>query len=309
MHRFLRTVATSVGTNSAAAVPSRRGLGARLAAHGWNALRPGRGTSEIARHPRADGADRWRRGCWVATALLAAACSGVPPPAGWSGPFDLPAVRRHLLASPGAAAALPPPAQVTTKSRVLLHPPPPAAPIEALFTLAIRGAQERREITTTGALPRTLLQLIDGERHLELEQGVPTGRDLTAEIATHRRYRHLLHELLDPATTGVALVAPPGSDLTHVLALERTWPDGERWQAWFDADSGLPLRIRRLRRDRDGDHVDEDLLRDPVRSGGRLLPRHVTTWRDGTRVMETILLERDEVTPLADALFLLPDAD
>ncbi len=309
MHRFLRIVVTIVGTTSAVTVPWRRGLRAALATLGWNAGRRGGGTTWIARQPRAEGDAAWRRVGWIAAVLSAAACTGVPPPSGWQGPFDLAAVRRHLLASPGAAAALPPPPQVITTSRVLLHTLPPAPPVEALFTLAIRAEQERREITTTGAAPRTLLQLIDGGRHLELEQGVPTGRDLTADIATPRRDRHLLHELLDPATTAVALAAPPGADLTHLLVLERTWPDGERWQAWFDAGNGMPLRIRRLRRDAAGDHVDEDLVRDPVRVGERLLPRHVTTWHDRRRVMESFLLERDETTPLADALFLPADAD
>jgi hypothetical protein len=187
---------------------------------------------------------------------------------------------------------------------LLIHPPPPAAPIEATFELALRGQQERREITTSGESPRTVLQLIDGDRHLELEQGVPTGRDLSAEIATHRRYRHLLERILDPATTGVALVAPGGADSSRTIALELTDVDGERWQAWFDSTSGVPLRIRRFRQEAGAVRIDEDLLGDHVRFGARLLPRHVTTWQDGRRVMESFLLERDETTPLPDDLFL-----
>lgn len=191
---------------------------------------------------------------------------------------------------------------------MLLYPSPPAAPIEAQFELALRGEwQERREITTTGPTPRTVVQLIDGDRHLELEEGVPTGRDLRDEVASHRRYRRLLADLLQPATPGVTLAAPPGVDHRRTLVLELASAPGERWQAWFDAIEGRPLRIRRLRHDGAGDHVDEDRFVDFVRSGTRLVPRHVVTWRDGRRVMESWLLERDESTPLPDELFALPD--
>lgn len=191
---------------------------------------------------------------------------------------------------------------------MLLYPPPPGEPIETRFDLAILGeTKERREITMGGDSPRSVVQLIDGDRFVEYEQGVPTGRDLRDEIRNHRRYRRLLPDLLDPATPGVSLVAPPGADLDSTLVLEWSAVAAERWQAWFDARTGLPTRIRRITRADGGGHVDEDVLDDPIRVGTRLIPRHVVTWRDGRRVAESWLLDRDETTALDDAWFELPE--
>jgi len=261
--------------------------------HGWNSL------------PRAATA-------LLALALLASApcgCSGPPPPLGWNGPFDVAAVRAFMVRTTSRVAPAVPPAVLASKSRVLLYPPPPAAPIEATFSLWQRGeAQERREIATTPPTARTVVQVIDGDRWVELEQGVPTGRDLRDEIRVHRRYRTLVRDLIDGRGGAISLAEPPGADPRTTIVLDQAERDGERWQLWIDAATGLPQRIRRLTRDESGDHVDEDRLDDYARFGERLLPRHSMTWRDGRRVMESWLLERDETSSLDDALFELPAA-
>jgi hypothetical protein len=242
-------------------------------------------------------------------ALALAACSGPTPPLGWSGPFDVDAVRAFMERTTSRVAPATPPAVLASKSRVLLYPPPPAAPIEATFSLWQRGdAQERREITTTLPAARTVVQVIDGDRFVELEQGVPTGRDLRDEIRVHRRYRTLVRDLIDGRGEAITLAEPPGADLRKTIVLDQSDGRGERWQLWLDAATGLPQRIRRLTRDDSGDHVDEDRLDDWARFGERLLPHHSTTWRDGRRVMESWLLERDETSLLDAALFELPAA-
>ncbi len=240
---------------------------------------------------------------------MAANCrSGPTPPLGWSGSFDVAAVREFVRRAPGVEAALTPPTTLVTRTRALLYPAAPQPPVEARFTLWLRGElQERREVVTAAPLDRTVLQVIDGERFLELEQGVPTRRDLRDEIRAHRRYRRLLIDLLDAAGAPVTLVSPTGSDPRRTIVLEQNDLDGACWQLWIDASSGLMQRIRRLTRDRDGDHVDEDVFDNHARFGARVLPRHQVTWRDGRRVMESWLLERLEDEPLADDWFALPE--
>ncbi|MBL8840223.1 MAG: hypothetical protein JNL90_01705 [Planctomycetes bacterium] len=246
-------------------------------------------------------------------ALTAACSSAPPPPLGWRGPYDLDAVRAFLRRAPGVEAARTPPTSVVTRSRVLLYPADGSAPVEATFTLWLRGElQERREIVTAPPLDRTVLQVIDGDRFLELEQGVPTGRDLRDELAVHRRYRRLLADFLadDGAGSGggapVELVEAAGAESRTTIVLEQRTPDAARWQLWFDATSGLLRRIRRLTRDGASEHVDEDVLDDHARFDGRVLPRHQVTWRDGRRVMESWLQERVEGEALADDWFALP---
>jgi hypothetical protein len=253
---------------------------------------------------------RWNLGRRAATALLAlalAGCSGPPPPLAWSGPFDVDAVRAFMERTTARVAPATPPAFLASRSRVLLYPPPPAAPIEATFSLWQRGdVQERREIATAPPSARTVVQVIDGDRFVELEQGVPTGRDLRDEIRVHRRYRTFVRDLIDGRGGAITLAETPGADPRTTIVLDQSDGGGERWQLWLDAATGMPQRIRRLTRDADGDHVDEDRLDDWARWGERLLPRHSMTWRDGRRVAESWLLERDETTPLDDALFVLP---
>ncbi len=216
-------------------------------------------------------------------------------------------MRAFLRRAPGVEAALTPPTTVVTRSRVLLYPAGGGAPVEATFTLWLRGeTQERREIVTAPPLDRTVLQVIDGEQFLELEQGVPTGRDLRDELEVHRRYRRLLCEFLAPGAAPVELIEAAPDEARTTIVLEQRGSDAARWQLWFDATSGLLRRIRRLTRIDSTDHVDEDVLDDHARFGGRVLPRHQVTWRDGRRVMESWLLERVEGEPLADDWFALP---
>lgn len=253
-----------------------------------------------------------RRGCAAIAFLCATACATacatgkVEPPPGWIGPFDAASVLARAVEAAGGRAALEIPASVRTRSRVVLHPPG-EPPIEAELHYAARGgSREWRELTTGSG--RHLLQVIDGARTLEIENGAPTGRDLAPEAATRRIYRSLLLELAEPGGEPARLVRSPGANPSDTAVVERALADGARWQAWIEAPSMRVTRIRRLFAAAGAEHVDEDWIGAHEEIGGRVVPFHQVTWRDGRRVKEAWLLEYEEGIDLPDALFEIPDA-
>jgi len=243
----------------------------------------------------ADRSDGWRRRFPLAalSLSLAAGCaSSVPKPDGWAGPFDARSVLDRAVAAAGGPAAIDLPERVRSRSRVVLHRPD-GAPLHGELEYAAEGsARERRELVTEDH--HRLLQVIDGARSLELEDGVPTGRDLADEARVRTRYRRLLADLSEADPVLVALVAEPAADSKREIVVEGRFQAGERWQLWLDATTLLSRRIRRITNERDATHVDEDLLSDHARAGARVIPRHQVTRRDERLLKEAWLLEYEE---------------
>jgi hypothetical protein len=246
-----------------------------------------------------------RAAALLLAALLSVRCTASPgAPSEWVGPFDAPTVLTRAIAAVGGPDALVPPATLHTRSRIELHPPPAAAlaqRVEGELEYWSDGeTRERRELVTQDGL--TLVQVVNGERTVELENGRPTRRDLHGDFAQRRRCNRLLLDLAAPGDAPAQLVAVEGVDRERTVAVERTF-GRERWQAWLDAKSLLLVRIRRIAHESDGDHVDEDQLDEWTHLGSRLVPRHHRTWRDGRPRTEAWLLDYAEGAAIDPALF------
>ena len=242
----------------------------------------------------------------LATSLLLATCASSNPsaPLGYSGEFTASAVLARAIAAAGGDDRVRLPDSVHSRSRVTLIGAA-NSPIEAELEYWAEGAsRERRELVTSDG--HTLLQLVRDGRSLEIEDERITERDLATEFSDRCRYRSILADFA--ADPRIRLVKDPQLDERTTIALERSVAPDRRWQLWLDAATSRVIRIRRISTANGRTTIDEDLLDQQERFGGRWIARHQDTRRDGRPVKEAWLLEFDESCTIDPTLFDLDAA-
>jgi hypothetical protein len=85
--------------------------------------------------------------------------------------------------------------------------------------------------------------LFDGRESLELHDGSPTGRDVSADLERRRRLTMIHAFFLDGSAEGVELIPPQRIEERWHAVLEKSI-GGETWKLWIDLEDFLIRRIR-----------------------------------------------------------------